>query len=109
MITAIDKIPDGTDKTAKYRKAEEAVIADVMQIMRENIPLCEITVEEYSENYKANVIRCAIRNAVWRYKRETDMAIDQYEDFDVTTRKDKAGKKHYYIKYKKAVTVKGGS
>ena len=103
MITAIDKIPDGPDRTAKYKRAQEAVITDVMRIIRDNIPLCEITVDEYSENYKRNVISYAIRIAVWRYKRETDMIIDQYKDFEVTTRKDEAGKKHYYIEYKRAV------
>ena len=104
MITPIDKIPDGPDRMAKYHRAQEAVIADIMQIIRGNIPLCERTIGEYSDAYKSQVIRYAIRMAVWRYKQETDMMIDQYEDFEVTTRKDEAGKTHYYIRYKKAVT-----
>ena len=108
MITPIDKIPDGKDRMAKYCRAQEAIIADIMQIMRDNIPLCEVTVEEYSENYKRDVIQHAINLAVWRYKKDTDLVIDRYKDFEVTTRKDEAGKTHYYIKYKKAVTDRDG-
>jgi len=108
MIKQIDKIPDGDSRSDKYRKAQEAVIADIMQIMRDNIPLCEVTVEEYSENYKRDVIQHAINLAVWRYKKDTDLVIDRYKDFEVTTRKDEAGKKHYYIEYKKAVTDQNG-
>lgn len=109
MITAIDKIPDGLDGAEKYRRAKESVVFDAMRIIRENIPLCEITVDEYSENYKVQIISWALRKAVWRYNCETDMEIDQNNDFNVFTRKDKAGKKHYYIEYKKAVTDKGDS
>lgn len=109
MITAIDKIPDGPDRTTKYRIAKDAVIVDIMRIIRENIPLCEITVDEYSENYKAQIINWCIRKVVWSYTCKTDMKIDENKDFNVFTRKDEAGKKHYYIKYKKAVTDKGSS
>ena len=108
VIKAIDKIPDGFDGVEKYRRAKEAVVFDAMRIIRENIPFCEITVDEYSENYKAQIISWALRKAVWHYNCETDMKIDQNKDFNVFTRKDKTGKKHYYIEYKRAVTVKNG-
>ena len=108
MIKQIDKIPDGPDGMAKYRRAKEAVVFDTMRIIRENIPLCEITVDEYSENYKAQIISWALRKAAWHYNCETDMDIDGYKDFNVFTRKDEAGKRHYYIEYKKAVTDQNG-
>lgn len=104
MIKQIDKIPDGLDRMEKFRRAKEAVAFDAMRIIRENIPLCEITVDEYSENYKVQIISWALRKAVWRYNCETHMEIDQNKDFNVFTRKDEAGKKHYYIEYKRAVT-----
>ena len=98
-ITPIEKLP--AKPTSVYEAAQERAIQDVLQIIRERIPLCEITMDAYSGNYMRSAINYAIRRAGWRWNKDNpDNRIDYFTQLDVTSRKDKDGNRHWYIKYK---------
>lgn len=108
MIKQIDKIPDGESKTDKYSKARKDLVEDIMTIIRDNIPYCEVTLDAYSDNYKRSLIDWAIRCAVSKVKRQAGIVVDWLNDFRIVSCKDADGKRHWYIEYKKAVTDKNG-
>ena len=60
-IVPIEKLPE--KPTSDYEAAQAKAIQDVIQIIRERIPLCEITMDVYSGNYMRSAIHCAIRRA----------------------------------------------
>ena len=98
-ITPIEKLP--AKPTSVYEAAQAQAIEDVLQIIRERIPLCEITMDAYSGNYKRSALNSAIRRACWRWNKDNqEKRIDFYTQFEVTSRKDKDGNRHWYIKYK---------
>lgn len=99
MITPIDKLPE--KPTSDYEAAQAKAIQDILQIIRERIPLCEITMDAYSGSYIRSAIHWAIRRACWRWNKDNqEKRIDFYTQFEVTSRKDKDGNRHWYIKYK---------
>ena len=99
MITPIDKLPE--KPTSDYEAAQAKAIQDILQIIRERIPLCEITMDAYSGSYIRSAIHLAIRRACWRWNKDNqEKRIDFYTQFEVTSRKDKDGNRHWYIKYK---------
>ena len=85
-----------------FKVARKQVLDDILQIIRERIPLCEITIKNYSENYYRSIIKDAIRKACTRYN---DSLVAQtpacvYPDmFDISRRKGDDGKYHWYIKF----------
>lgn len=98
-IMAIEKLPE--KPTSTYKAAQAQAIEDVLQIIRERITLCEITMDAYSGNYIRSAIHYAIRRACWHWNKDNpENRIDFYTQFDVTSRKDKDGNRHWYIKYK---------
>ena len=101
-ITLIEKLPE--KPTSRYEAAQAQAIEDVLQIIRERIPLCEITMDAYIGNYKRSALNSAIRKACCKYNRENALErgdrIDYFEQFDLTSRKDKDGIRHWFIKYK---------
>ena len=102
-IKVIDKLP-GIGTEDSYKEARDQVMEDVLQIIRENIPLCEITVDGYSSHYQRDAINHAIRRACSKYNRndrpEEGMRVST-DCFELTGRKDSDGKRHWYIKFKK--------
>ena len=100
-IKPIECLP-GSQQDA-FNDAKQQIVSDIMQIIQENIPLCEITIKNYSENYYRSAISHAIRTACARYnKTATDNADRVYqEDFEVVRRKGEDGKRHWYIKFRR--------
>ena len=97
-ITPIEKLPE--KPTSDYEAAQQKAIQDVLQIIRERISLCEITMDAYSGNYMRTAIHTAIRRACWRWNKDNqERRIDFYTQFEVTSRKDKGENRHWYIKY----------
>ena len=99
-IKPVDSMP-GVPEDA-FKEARKQVLEDVLQIIRERIPLCEITIMHYSENYYRSIIKEAIRKACDRYNntRTIETPFDVYPDmFDVSRRKGYDGKYHWYIKF----------
>lgn len=98
-ITPIEKLPE--KPTSDYEAAQAKAIQDVLQIIRERIPLCEITMDAYSGNYMRSAVHTAIRRACWRWNKDNqERRIDFYMQFEVISRNDKDGNRHWYIKYK---------
>ena len=99
-IKPIDNLPGG--QMDVFNEARQQVVSDILQIIREGIPLCEITIKNYSENYYRSIIKDAIRKACGRYN---DSPVAQtpskvYSDmFEIARRKGGDGKYHWYIKY----------
>ena len=101
-ITPIERLPGGPDDA--FKNAMEQIVADILQIIHDGIPLCEITIKGYSENYQRDALRKAIRYACSRYNRSMvagPVGIVDQNDFELMRRKDDAGKRHWYIRYKK--------
>lgn len=107
-IKPIDSLPGG--QMDAFNEARQQVVSDILQIIREGIPLCEITIKNYSENYYRSIIKDAIRKACGRYN---DSPVAQtpskvYSDmFEIARRKGDDGKHHWYIKYNKPAEEEG--
>jgi hypothetical protein len=102
-IKPIECLP-GSQQDA-FNDAKQQIVSDIMQIIQENIPLCEITIKNYSENYYRSAISHAIRSACARHNNMVADAADKVwvEDFEVIRRKDENGKRHWYIKFRRLV------
>ena len=102
-IKPIECLP-GSQQDA-FNDAKQQIVSDIMQIIQENIPLCEITIKNYSENYYRSAISHAIRSACARHNNMVADAADKVwaEDFEVVRRKDENGKRHWYIKFRRLV------
>lgn len=100
MITPIDKLPEEAGNS--YKIAAERCIADILQIIRGKITLCEIDATGYSQNYQRSAISGAIRRACHRYNREMGAEPGNrvgYDQFELISRKDKNKVLHWYIRY----------
>lgn len=99
-IKPVESMPGAPEDV--FKVARKQVLDDILQIIRERIPLCEITIKHYSENYYRSIIKEAIRKACDRYNdtRTVQEPTDVYPDmFDVSRRKGYDGKYHWYIKF----------
>ena len=107
-IKPIDSLPGG--QMDAFNEARQQVVSDILQIIREGIPLCEITIKNYSENYYRSIIKDAIRKACARYN-DSQVAHTPskvYSDmFEIARRKGDDGKHHWYIKYNKPAEEEG--
>ena len=100
-IKPVESMPGAPEDV--FKVARKQVLDDILQIIRERIPLCEITIKHYSENYYRSIIKEAIRKACDRYNdtRTIQTPLHVYPDmFDVSRRKGDDGKYHWYIKFK---------
>ena len=103
-IKPIDSLPG--EQVDQYNEARNALTEDVTQIIKDNIPLCEITSEKYTTNTMRDAIKRAIRYATVYWNRREDVqngdAQRVSEDmFSVLRRKDSDGKFHFYIEFSK--------
>ncbi len=98
-IKPIENLP-GT-QVDKYEAARDGLIEDVIQIIREKIPLCEITSEAYTVNTMRSAISAAIRRGTVRWNQSLPEGAPRIwpDRFTILRRKDAEKKPHFYIQY----------
>ncbi len=91
-IKMIDRIPGHTPVLTSH----DGLVSDILKIVDEEIPLCEITDTGYKDSYMRDALKYAIRTAVSRRRDRKGLGSNQFRIF---SRKDPAGNVHWYVQY----------
>ena len=103
-IMPIDEIPESSDD--KRKTLRDKLMNDVLQIIKQQIPLCEIT-SGYRDSTMRAGLQTAIRRAVYRWNQKHIQDLS-YDDLIIHRRKEDDGSVHWYIEFK-GVKVDNGS
>ena len=101
-IMPIESLPG--EQVDQFKAARDALTEDVLQIIRQKIPLCEITSEKYTTNTMRDALKRAVRYAEVLWNRREAVQEGEIERVDgnmftIIRRKSHDGKYHYYIEF----------